>query len=81
MNEDTFWFLAGNVNGLRAVLTALVATHPDPAAFGRKLDQLIEDQVATTTPIPVPEMFLDGQVHVTSEFQKVVRSRITRRRG
>jgi hypothetical protein len=75
MNDDTFWFLAGNVNGLRAILTALVATHPDPVAFGRKFDQLIEDQVALTVPEPIPEMFLNGQAHVTSEFQKVVRER------
>ncbi len=74
MNENQFQFLAGEVNGLRAVLTALIATHPDRAALGAKLAQLFEDQLALTTPLGVPEIFLEGQAHIAHEFQALVQS-------
>jgi hypothetical protein len=47
---------------------ALVNTHPDPARLGKELDELVQLQLALTTPIPLSETFFDGQENAIKHF-------------
>jgi hypothetical protein len=66
---DKLQFLAGDVNGLRTVLMALVDTHPDLRALLQQLDRLAELQVAVTNLMPVTEKFIEGQSQAIDAFR------------
>jgi hypothetical protein len=61
-------FLAGEVNGLRAVVMALVDSHPDPKYLRDQIERLWELQIGVSTPLAVTEDFIDGQTQTNGEF-------------
>jgi hypothetical protein len=77
MTDDQFYFLAGEVNALHAIVLALVNTHPDPARLGAELESLVELQIALTTPIPLSEKYLDGQENTIKHFTSRIGELIT----
>jgi hypothetical protein len=68
-DSETLHFLAGEVNGMRMVIMALVNSHSDPQALQVHLERLTELQVALTTPMPVTESFVTGQDRTTEVFR------------
>ncbi len=79
-NDDKFEFLAGEVNALRAVLMALVATQPDHRALLQELDRLAEQQRAVSNPMPVTEQFIEGQARAVDAFRGRIVEIMTRGR-
>jgi len=69
IDNDKFELLSGEVSGLRAVVMALLNTHPDPRALIREIDRLAELQAATANPMPVTEPFIRGQTQATDTFR------------
>lgn len=62
------FFLAGQVSGLHAVVLALANTHPDPSRLGKELEEVVQAQLALTTPLPLSERFFDGQENTIKGF-------------
>jgi hypothetical protein len=69
IDSDKFECLAGDVSGLRAIVMALVNSHPDPRALIREIDRLADLQAATANPLPVTEPFIRGQTQTTDTFR------------
>lgn len=69
-NEEKLNYLAGEVNGLRSVIVALIRLHPDPQALLAECDHLGEIAMALATPLPVSERFLEGQRQTIDELRK-----------
>ncbi len=69
IDNDKFELLTGDVSGLRAVVMALVNSHPDPRALIREIDRLAELQAATANPMPVTEPYIQGQTQTTDAFR------------
>ena len=69
IESDKLEFLAGEVNGLRVVLMALINAHPDPRALVQELDRLADAQKAISNPEPVTERFIEGQSQATDAFR------------
>jgi hypothetical protein len=61
-------FLAGEVNGLRAVLFALFNTHSNPGLLLAELERLGEVATAISNPMPVTDAYLAGQEQAVKEF-------------
>lgn len=68
--EEKLNYLAGEVNGLRSVIVALINLHPDPRALLVECDRLGEIATALATPLPVSERFLEGQRQTIDELRK-----------
>ncbi len=68
-DSDKLEFLAGEMNGLRVVLMALLNNHPDPRALVQELDRLADLQRAISNPEPVTEKFIEGQSRATDDFR------------
>jgi hypothetical protein len=78
IDSDRFEFLTGDVSGLRAVIMALVNSHPDPRALIREIDRLAELQAASANPMPVTEPFIRGQTQTTDTFRARILEILTR---
>jgi hypothetical protein len=53
--------LAGDVSGLRMIITALVNSYPDPTHLLAQVDRLSEQQIGITAATAVSDQFLQGQ--------------------
>jgi len=69
-DDDRFYFLAGEVSALHAVLFALVHTHPDLPRLGREVEMLEQFQLALTTPMSLSEPFFKGQETIIDSFKR-----------
>ena len=74
-DADRLHFLAGEVNGLRAAIFALIDTHRYPAALLADLERLGEVAKSTASPLPVTEAYLEGQEQTIKEFTAYARAR------
>lgn len=69
-NEEKLNYLAGEVNGMRSVIVALIRLHPNPKELLAECDRLGEIATALATPLPVSERFLEGQRQTIDELRK-----------
>ena len=69
LESDRLEFLTGEVHGLRAVLMAILNTHPDPRALVQELDRLSALQTAISNPMPVTEQYIQGQTKTSDAFR------------
>lgn len=67
-HSEQLYYVAGQVSALHAILMAVVNTHPDPARLGKELEELVQVQLALTTPIPLSETFFDAQENAIKHF-------------
>lgn len=75
MNDtERLHFLAGEVNGLRAAVFALIHTHPDHAALVGELERLSELTVSLSNPVAVTEDYLAGQSQTIQEVTSLAKS-------
>jgi hypothetical protein len=75
---ETIDFLAGEVNGLRAVLLALVNTHPEHDTLHQELERLSESTTSVSNPTPVSEDYVAGQTRTINEFKDRIRLLLSR---
>jgi hypothetical protein len=80
--DEKLNYLAGEVNGLRAAIFALMEVCPDLLALRAALDQSGEAALSLSNPHPVSEQYLEGQRQaidgMKTHLREVIAERIQR---
>jgi hypothetical protein len=70
--EERLDFVAGQVNGLKAIMLAIVNTNPAPRSFVVHVDGAIQAALAKSESIAVSDVFLQGQADVTDAASAIL---------
>jgi hypothetical protein len=82
MNDtEKLQYLAGELNALRLVLTAIANTHPDPMRLWHEIDRLAELPIGSSAQLPVTDLYLRGYSDSVDNFRARMQETVSRSRG
>lgn len=65
-------YLAGQVNGLTAFISALIRSHPDLPKLIAEYERTSEAQTSMSLPLAVSEEFLHGQNQIQADISALL---------
>jgi hypothetical protein len=71
-------YLAGQVNGLTAFLSALIRSHPDLQKLIAEYERTTEAQISMSLPLAVSEEFLQGQNQTRADIDSLLASALAK---